>query len=1011
MFLLVSSFFAFDKLPKEMFPPAALEKIVVSGSYYGSSSEVLDDLIVRDCEEILRDNPALENLETSITKGSYTISAQLKSSYSKTLVINDIKSKIDQLDIDLPKNMKMPVVYGVENFFPLMSISVYSTNNSYKKDVKIIKELNEDIKRLEHIYQSEILGKLDKTLRISLYYDKVKAYGLHQNETLKAISELFSIYPIGKIESDTNQYLVSTKTTQLSKQYLEDLSLHVEGKTLQLKDIADISYLYEKHSLTTRTNGKNSIIIMIKKAKEGDSMKLSSEIRELLHSYENTYPHMKFEVLNDSSFWIKSRLNVVSSNIIIGLILLFFAMWIFISLRVSIVVIIGVPVSFAFGIIGLDFFDNGLNTLSMIGVLLSLGLLVDEAIVVSENINRHLSMGKEIKDACIDGTLEVLPALFVALLTTVLAFIPLLFLSGGLGVFVKIIPFMVIILIVSSFIESFVFLPSHYRMLFRWGSGSKKSYKDRMWDILDKLYKNLLIKLIKYKKSAISALVLFLLISSYFMLKNSQFILFPEFDAMSINISGKVPYNSLKYTSEEIKPIEELLLQNLKTHNYASIHTAVGMKTDGRGAHERSNNLFTITINLKPKIADDYFNREINPLFQLFGQWNQEERTRVVSAKQMKQEMQEFLKEYEKAFSLQISIPQTGVTKSDVSLSLSHKDDAVVHQSITKLKEKIATMRGIENIKDDMNYDDISLIIEPNAYAAELGFTQNNLIDILSNYLRSDDISKVSNNEHELLELKLSINNKNSFENFENLHIKIPNKNIEVALRDVVNIVYKKSLSSIKKENMLKIFTLSADLDKSVLNSRAFYKEIEPLLTKMKEDGIIIIIGGEAGKNKQVQNDILLSFVFSFFAILIVLSLFFNSLRLSLFSLSVIPLSVFGVLLGHQIVGLSLTFSSLLGFVGLIGIILNDTLIMIDFIKKATNRDELVLFAAKRLKPIVLTSITTVLGLFTLMFFASGESLLMQPLAVSIGFGLVGATLINLLYIPVAFSILKIRDI
>lgn len=1005
LLLLVVSYFSYDNLAKEMFPPSSLDNVVVSGSYRSSSSEVLDALIVKDCEEILQNNPKLSNISTSILKGSYTISAEIDEGTSKSLIINDIKTQIEALDTDFPDNMKDPKVYTVERFFPLLSISVFSAEKDYKKSVHIIKDMNEEIKKLEHIHQSELIGGFDKTLRIVLDYKKIDAYGLDKLRVISAIDALFSIYPIGKIKSDSDQYFVSTKISGLKKEDILNIQIKIDGQTLNIKDIAKVKYLYEKHSLSTRTNAKNSIIIMTKKAKKGDSIKLSKEIRQIVDKYKKNNPSLEFKILSDSSFWIKTRLNVISSNIIIGLILLFFAIWIFISFKISLVVLIGIPVSLAFGFIGLDFFASGLNTLSLIGVLLSLGLLVDEAIVVSENIHRHRLLGKDIKTACIDGTIEVLPTLFVALLTTIIAFLPLLFISGGLGLFVKIIPLMVVVLVTSSFIESFVFLPSHYKLIVRDKVKYKTNYKDKIWDILGSFYQKILTICIKYKYIFVSLFIISILIISFIFIKNSRFILFPEFDAMSVNINGKVANNSTEYTSKTIKPLEKIILKNLEKENYSSIHTTIGMKTDGRGTHDRGNNLFTITINLKPKVPDDFFNRVINPYFQLFGKNVGEDRTRTITAKQIQKDLNLWLEDYIEKLNLDINIPQTGVTKSDIFISFSNNDDKKVKKSLEYLKKEMAKIDGVLNIKDDMDYSDISMQVDINDYGRRLGFSQGNIIDRLSSYLQTQKLTKVVNDSNELLELKLYVVDKTKLENFKSLMLEVPSSSQKVSLSDIAKITYEKTLSNIKKENLEKVFSVSADTDKELITSREFYSKVKPFLEKIKENNIKVYIKGEAGKNSQIQKDVTKSLIFSVFGILLVLTWFFNSFALSLFSLTVIPLSIIGVLVGHFILGLPLTFSSILGFVGLIGIVMNDALLMLNFIRKSENIDEVVKQATLRLRPILLTSITTILGLFTLMFLASGESLLMQPLAVSIGFGLLGATFINLFYVPIAYSI------
>ncbi|PIF03954.1 MAG: hypothetical protein CSA86_04085 [Arcobacter sp.] len=1005
LLLLLGSYFSYNNLAKEMFPPSSLESIVVSGSYVSSSSDVLDNLIVRDIEEILSNNPKLSDIRSSISKGSYSVSADIKEGSSKSLLISDIKTKIAALNTTFPENMKEPKVYAVDRFFPLLSLSIYSKESNKKNNIKIIKSLNEEIKKLENIHLSQLLGGFEKTLRISIDYKKIDAYALNKSNTIKAIDSLFSIYPIGKIKSKKEEYFVSTKITGLTKKDILDTKLKIDNQSLFLKDIAKVNYLYEKESLDTRTNAKKSIIIMTKKAKMGDSMKLSKQIRKIIEKYEKKHPDLKFEVLTDSSFWIKNRLNVISSNIIIGLILLFFAIWIFISLKISLVVLIGIPVSFAFGFIGLDFFDSGLNTISLIGVLLSLGMLVDEAIVVSENILRHRLLGKDLKTACIDGTSEVLPTLFVSLLTTVIAFSPLLFLSGGLGIFVKAIPLMVIILILSSFLESFIFLPNHYELIVKNKLHYARDFRDFFWDKINSSYEKSLIFFIKFKYLFTIFFIVFILGTSFMLIKKSDFVLFPEFDAMDVNVVGKVAHNSLEFTSERIKPLEEIILKNLEKKNYSSIHTIIGMKTNGRGSHEKSSNLFTITIHLKPKIPDSFFNREINPYFQIFGEINEEDRTRTKTAKQIQKDLQVYLKDYVKTMNLEITVPQTGTTKSDIFLSFSSNEEEKVKESIDYLKEKMKKIDGILNIKDDMKYDDISMELSVNDYGQRLGFSQAYLINKLSSYLNTKDLTKFINGNNELLELKLYVNEKTKLKNFNDLIIEVPNSKAKVSILDVAKISYKKTLSSIKKDNQEKVFSISADTDKKIITSRGFYRKIDKELEEIRKKGIKVFIKGEEGKNEQIKKDITKSLLFAMFGILLILTWFFKSFLLSLFSLSVIPLSIFGLLFGHLLLGLPLTFSSLLGFVGLIGIVMNDTLLMLNFIRKSKNTDELIEHAKIRLRPILLTSITTVLGLFTLIFLASGESLLMQPLAVSIGFGLIGATLINLFYLPIAYSI------
>ena len=1008
--LLLFSVFSYQQVAKEMFPPTTLDNIVISGNYRSASADILDKLIVRDCEKIMKENPNLGNISTYISKGRFAVSADLTSG-SKNLVIADLTSAIASLNTNLPEDMKLPIVSNTERFFPLISISIFPKDTNKSKIVEIAKSLKDDIGSLKHIYKSELVGKFDKSLRINLDYQKIEAYNLSPAKIVQALQGLYLMYPIGVIKGKNEKYYISTKSADISHEEILNSYLSIEGKSIHLKEIATVESKYEKHSLLTRTDAQNSLMIVTKKAKRGDAIKLSGQMREIVDTYQRLHPHLNFKVLDDSSFWIKTRLNVISANILIGLLLLFFAIWLFISLKIAIVVIVGIPVSFAFGMIGLDVTDSSLNTLSMIGVLLSLGMLVDEAIVVSENIHRHKLLGKSTYDACVDGTAEVIPVLFIAMLTTIIAFLPLTTLAGGMGAFVKIIPLMVMILVISSFLESFVFLPSHYAMLNKSDTPPKRTFREVFWDTFTLRYKRFLTFLLRFKYYFVITFVLLSFFFSYIFIKKSDFILFPEFDAMSIYITAKTKGNAFSLSNKESKALELSLLEVLDPKDISSVHSTIGMKSDGRSTHESAYHFFTITIHLKPKITDDYFNRVINPIFHLFGKNVGEERTRTKTANEIVEDLELLLaahRQRENILELNTKVPQTGVVKDDISLQVSASSNKDIQEAIKSIQEAMQNIKGVKNIKDDMQYNDIDMILDINTYGKSLGFTQRELITLLRKYLTLDEVSKVStqsSDAHELVMLKIKVINKNSIENLEDLKIEVPHTGEIVKLKDVADMQMSRQISAIRKDNMQKVFTVTASLDKEVLTSRDFYSKLQATLDTLEEKGIKFNIKGEAGKNKEIQNDMIKSLLFALLSILVVLTWYFNSFWLSLFSLSVIPLSLLGVLIGHAFLGLPLTFSTLLGFVGLVGVVMNDTLMMLGFIKNAKNTQELTEFASRRLRPILLTSITTVLGLSTLMFFASGESLLMQPLAVSIGFGLLWATVVNLFYVPLGFSL------
>ncbi len=1007
LFLLVLACISYTKIPKEMFPPSSLDVVTIQGHYSGANSTILDKLIVQEIEKALQNNQYISKINTLISNGTFHINCEIKESKYIQESIDDIKNQIQNLQQDLPRDMDMPTVKALENYFPLLDISISS--NIDENYIEVAKELQDDIKKLANLHSVSMDKSYDLLMIISLNEQKLSAYGISNEKIYNAINSLYSLHPIGSITTQTQKYYLESKNSGVGLDEILDLEILIDDKLIPLRSVADVNYDYENQEVITRTNAQQSVLINVKKAKQGDSIKLSQDIRKILSNYKDRYSEIDFEVISDSSFWIKNRLNTIASNIIIGLILLFLSIWFFISLKIAIVVILGIPVSFAFGLIGLDFFDASLNTLSMIGVLLSLGILVDEAIVVSENIHRHVDMNKDLNQACIDATYEMLPILFASMLTTIIAFLPLTMLSGGLGVFIKIIPLMVIILVVSSFVESFLFLPLHYKdFSFGFLREKKHSYRDKLWERVSGVYKSSLYFFIKKRYLWALFFIIFSFLATFMLLKSSSFQLFAEFDAMSINITAKVKNSSLLLTLNDAQKLESVLLDSLDKKNVASISTIVGMNSDGRSMHERGDNLFTITVNLKEKTYDDFFNEVINPIFTPYKDKNSSQRTRELSAKEIKEKIESLIKKDnlgENFLEFDVDIPQTGVVKSDVEIAFSHKDNKILEESIKKVQEKMQGIEGVSQIKNDMRLDDIRAQIRLNSYGESLGFTQESVVSKVRAFASLKKLSKIVDTKSNLVELGVNFLNQNNLKSLYNLSLNSPRDECIVSLHDVANITFIKDTATIKKENFKKIFTLWANFDKKKMSSRKFYKLLEPTMQELKNSGVSVLVKGEEKTNNQIKKDITISLIFTLFGILLVLVWLFSSLWLSLFALSVLPFSLLGVLLGHKIMGINISFSSVLGFVGLIGIIINDTLIMLNIIKESKNLDELIQNASIRVRPILLTSITTVIGLATLIFFASGESLLMQPLAVSMGFGLIYATIINLYYLPIFFSI------
>jgi multidrug efflux pump subunit AcrB len=991
-------------VPKELFPVSTFDKISISGAYAGASAKNLDKMVVSQIEDSLKTYSEIESVESLIRNGSFAITVSLKPNSDKISLLSDFKSEVSIIKRDLPSDMNEPTVSIVKKVFPLIFVSI-AGDKSDEHLLKISNELKDKLSTaLPELSNIEIRGDGDTELSITLNTQKIEALTLSKPQILSAISSLYSIYPIGKIE-DSNHYYISSTNGEKDLEDIKNSILNISGKSIYLKDIAEVTFRLSTPTQLGKFNGVKNMTLDIKKGEKGDAIVLSKEVKKLTNEFAKKYPDISFGFSTDTSKWVKNRLNTVVSNIVFGLILVFFFMWIFVNKRISFVVTIGIPTSFAFGMIFLDYFGFSLNVLSMLGALIALGMIVDEAIVVAENIHRHFEMGKDKLQASIDGTLEVFWPVLVSAMTTIFAFLPLLMIQGEIGIFMKIIPIMVTILLLSSLLEAFLFLPLHSKEVLR--ESDKDSFSDKMWEKIDKFYKHLITLVLNYKAVF---LIIFLIVVPFLVaqgFKNSKFQLFPDFDTTQIYVLGTVKGDSTIYeTSQKIKTIEK----ELKTFigkDVNSFSTVIGMKMDAKNEPKISEKNFHIFIDLNEKIPTDWYNKYLAPILSPVQNENV---TRTFLAKDLANQIKEKLKsEYPNFEELTVFVPTAGVVKSDILIQLSSSNDKKLISSIEFLKSKMSGVKGVYNITDDASLGPKTLKIKLNNYGKSLGFSEGYIVSNLRGDFGDSEVGKMFLDS--VARIKLKDIQKDKIDFLNNYQITIPNTTQKILLSKISNFIIEDNFRELNKYDGVNSKTVYATLDKKVITVKEFYEKIAPYISELKENKIKVDIGGAQKVGDEVKRDLQYSFIIAVILIFITLVAMFKSLILPLVLISVIPLSMLGVIVGNMIMDLNLTMIGMIGVVGLAGVVVNDGIIMIEFIKKATNVEEIMEKASHRVRPILLTSVTTVLGLFTLIFYPFGQSVMLQPLAVSLGFGLAWATVLNLFYLPLIYVILfKLKE-
>lgn len=1011
MLIFLVGIFSYQKTPKEIFPSFELDMVTVTGFYAGASIDILDKMAVKEMENEVRNIDGIKEMTTVITAGKFNFILELEKGIDRYNTADKVKDALALSSQNLPSDMDTPIVSVGEIKRDLMSVSLSSNTLTHAFLIEKSNDFKDQVSTIKNISEVTIYGDSD------IYYDvivdtkKINALGLNESAVFSAIAKLSYIYPIGEVE-DTKEgfYYISTFNGPKNAQSMLASRLSTAGITFYLSDIATVKKRYEDAASLFSIDGVNAVDVAIKQSPKGNAITLAERIEKLVSTLNEQSKELHYTIHNNQSVNIKDRLNIIISNILLGLILIGLLVALLINKRMSFIISIGIPTSFVIGAFYLFVAGYTINMISLIGVLIALGIIVDDAIVVSENIQQHVEAGMEPKEAAIKGASEMFKPVTIASLTTLFAFLPALMMSGTMGEVMKLIPIAVSILVLASLIESFIFLPIHAAHTL------KKEEKTRSWEGANRIYSKIIHYLIHYKKTFLTLFIIIVPLMIVLGLKNSKFQMFPRFDASTINLALKANVNtSTQQTHEMLQTIEREIFEQKENFYIDHIGSVAGWRRDSAGTSETYPYVGQITIELHKLKAQNFVDKYITPTLSFY--YDDKGRTREEKSQVIAKRLRAFLKEkdYKSRFNLtdiDIVERKVGPIKSDIKIGLISNDDEKIMDAMKKLKDKLHTIEGMTTITDGIKYGVDEIKLRLNAYGESLGLSEQSLGLLLSSSYLEKKSSISFDNDH-LLEIKIRSKDKNSYQALHNYEFHLENgKN--VLLKEVVTFEKKKSFEKVVKDFGERNFYLYANVDTKKITATEVLEIIAPLLDEIRDAGIRIKLKGEDEKKKELKSDMMAAGTLAMLLIMISLLYLFNSFRETFMMMSVIPFAFLGVLAGHFALGLNLSMPSIIGMLGLSGIVINDGIIMIMNLKKAKTTEEIYFYASKRFRPIILTSITTLIGLSSLIFFPTGQAAIFQPMAIALGFGLAWGTVLNLLYLPALFSVInskKLKDV
>jgi len=1001
IFLLLFGIISYNSIPKDVYPPLKIDKISIDGAYAGASVETLDKMVVVKLEKSLKGISNVEKIESYIKNGEFSIIMTLTHGSDKSKILNKAKDIIANNRQDFPSDMDDPVANIVDWSFPLINITIASQKLSKDELISVANSVKTDLSSITNVAKVELYESTTKTFEIIFDNHKIALYGINKELLYSAIRELSYIYPLGKIEDSKGHLYLSTHNGKKEvKAYLDTL-LKIGDKRLYLREIARVESHYKQSNIISKLNGTLNIDIGIYKNEKANAITLVERIKNRVKELDTHYNEVNIGTFADTSIYIKNRLNTVISGIMFGLILVTIALYILINKRVAFIVVLGIPTAILLGVALLSLTSYSINMITLIGTLLILGVLVDDAVIIAENIQRHISMGEDKLQATIEGTKEVLIPVLASSITTLFAFLPMLMLTGEIGEFLKLIPIAVIILIFTSLLESFVFLPLHALHLL------DKEDKELDWSKAQNLYSKLLHTIIEHRKKFLFFFVLGIPLITVLTIASMRYQLFPTFDSDKIFIRGKFDINhKVEETYDKTQAIEALLLQHKEQLAFKTIAFKSGLRTDNEENIEIKQSVFQFSIELHDRVAQNFVDGYITPFLSFSA--NDTPKVRTLSVDETIVQLKELLKEYKPQGLKEFAIKKegAGVTANDIEILLNSKNTPLLLQSIEKTKEALRNLDGVIFVDDTAKLGVKELKLKLNAYGESLGFSEASLASNLAPLFLKSEQSK-GLDESGIFEIISYDDYRDHLDTLRYLEITLPNSTQSVALHEICDFSYIENFDSITKVNTIDTKKVVANVNMDILTAGEALEKIQNVFDEIEQSGVHISFEGEVEQNEKMARELGFAFFVAIFLIFITLLVLFDSFKLTLIILSIIPFSVLGALIGHLIMGLNLSLTSVVGILGLAGVVVNDAIVMLDFIRKSQSLEEMMQRAKLRLRPIIITSITTFLGLSTLIFYATGQAKILQPIAISLGFGLIWGTVLTLIYLPALFAVVK----
>lgn len=1043
--LIIAGAFSLFTTPLENMPNVDLAEIFIHTTYYGASADDVEKLVTQKIEDALDSLENVEYIQSRSYRNFSSVMVKLIDDTDYKDLFDEIRFRILNIKDELPVEVDEPTFLHIDTHEWLPAVVVNLTGDIPQRSLKLYaEELKSQLLSIGNVRNVEISGEYEKEFHVSIDPSKLRRYGITFNQVIQAIESAGTKIPTGRFKKGDYQFMLDAGKKLSSQEEVLNIVVRRDGVSnfIRVRDLVTSARLSHRDpSDIPSVNGENTLRLVVTKEDAGNAITVSSEVKNISAAFQESHKKDGLTVIftNDSTIEINDTINVLGDNLILGMALVVVVLWLSLGFRNAMLTAVGIPFSFLCTLIIMKLSNVSLNTITLFSFVLVTGIIVDDAIIIMENVFRHIQMGKSKKDAVIDGTAEVMLPVFCSVLTTILAFIPMLIMSGTTGEFFSYIPKTVSFALFASLIEALFILPIH---IYDWGPRSKTKkiitededpfhhLRSGIFAPLWKIYFVIVRFLLNHK------IFTFFMVAGLFLASLAIFLL----SAFGIMPLIKVKFftgNYFRYhvtletsietpieqTDEIVRELSKFIME-MGPHRAESASGSAGFYEDQDYAIHNGNNYGQIVVTLpEKKIRDFPENPSNDPMLHL--DYMRRKIKEYIEKKFPDEKIRPKIKLFEESDG-----PPAG---KPVNIRITA---TTLEEAISASDRLLTYMRSTPELSDlvdlDDNRPDFHKIVKyqpiPEA-AFEYGLLPGQVTAMVASCLNGYTAGKYRTVDEEIdLVVRLSrdydaanIHKAGLADPLDVLNVPVIEHSASpIMLRDLVHITYDAEPNIRTRYKGRPTITITSDIRSgSQLSPPRVQNLIDRYFTRHKSDffGVSLSYGGEFESTTKSYTSLSFAFAIALMGIYLVLASQFNDYYQPIIIITAVLFSLIGVIMGLFLTQTIFTVGSFMAIVGLAGISVNDSLLIIDFINRRIEwgrslRDAVIEACAARMRPVLITTITTMLGLLPMAIGVPQKSISWAPMATAFVAGLASATILTLLIIPVeyeAFENSKIR--